>query len=106
MPVYPIYCFGATKLLRRLEVGWLAKMSRLLRISICIFYGGWGLPIPFRQRLRYVIGDAIEIPDSSGGLEDQVDIMHQRFCDALMKIFERHKVSYGWGDKTLRILAG
>lgn len=104
IPVFPIYCFGSSKMYRRLNIEWLEKLSRWMRISICIFYGLGGLPIPFRQKLRYVIGDAIEIPDGVSGLEDQVNVMHQRFCDELMRLFDRHKEAYGWGHKALRIL--
>ena len=51
VPVIPVYCFGATKMLRRLQLPLLETISNYLRISLCIFYGVCGLPIPFRQRL-------------------------------------------------------
>ena len=70
-----------------------------------------GLPIPFQQRLLWVIGKPIHPPTIDGSLtEDSVefneltDQMHQRFCDELTGIFERHKHYYGWGHKTLRIV--
>ena len=106
IPVVPIYCFGATKMMRRLEVPMLEKLSRLLRVSICIFYGVCGLPIPFRQRLSYVVGETIHPPpliQSRGGTDQQVQDMHQRFCDELLRIFDRHKEAYGWGHKTLKL---
>jgi 1-acyl-sn-glycerol-3-phosphate acyltransferase len=108
VPVIPVYCFGATKMMKRLEIPWLEELSRWLRVSICIFFGAWGLPIPFRQRLSYVIGDAIYPPpsngNSTGGVEQQVEDMHQRFCSELLRIFDRHKEAYGWAGKTLMVL--
>lgn len=108
IPVVPIYCFGVTKMMKRLEVPMLDKLSRWLRASICIFFGVWGLPIPFRQRLSYVVGETIHPPSTESGVftDQQVQEMHQRFCDELLRIFDRHKEAYGWGHKTLKLLTG
>ena len=106
----PIYCFGATKMLKRLHIPILEHLSRWLRLSLCVFFGVWGLPIPFRQRLSYVIGDTICPPRAvveDGRLlvnERQLDAMHERFCNELLRIFDRHKEAYGWGHKTLKLL--
>jgi len=109
VPVVPIYCFGATKMFRRLNFPILERLSHLIRASIVVFYGVWGLPIPFRQRLLYVIGDPIFPPTVLGtgtgeGQEQAVDVMHTQFCDELLRIFERNKDSYGWHHKTLKLL--
>ena len=113
-PVVPIYCFGATKMLRRLNVPFLEWLSNLWRISLCVFYGVGGLPLPFRQRLTYVMGEPILPPSTTTStnamlvgpeLDAQIDHMHQQFCQSLQSIFERHKEAYGWGHKTLKILS-
>ena len=119
IPIYPIYCFGATKMFRRLQLPYLfdAYISHILRISFVIFYGVFGLPIPYRQKLMYIIGNPIIGPSSlstlnnnSGGngvhdYENQiVDEMHQQFCNELTRIFHRHKKAYGWDHKSLDIL--
>jgi len=109
VPVVPVYCFGATKMLKRLQLpAFVENFSKLLRISICVFFGRWGLPIPFRQKLLYVMGQPLFPPEaaSSGSKEfqQQVDDMHKRFCDELMRIFDRHKEAYGWGNKILRLV--
>lgn len=114
---------------RRFELPALERLSLLLRISICVFYGVMGLPIPFRQRLSYVIGDPILPPQStqprydaqyrdgdtttSGSLSaadktentKTVDDMHKRFCDELIRIFDSHKEAYGWGHKSLKLIS-
>jgi 1-acyl-sn-glycerol-3-phosphate acyltransferase len=106
VPLVPVYCFGATKMFKRLQLPALEYVSKLLRISICVFFGSWGLPMPFRQRLLYVMGNPIFPPTrSNDGLdEQQVDAMHARFCDELVALFDRHKESYGWARKTLRVV--
>ena len=111
VPVIPIYCFGATKMLKRLNIPILEYLSRWLRLSICVFFGVWGLPIPFRQRLSYVIGDTIRPPpvlvEKDGRVtvdEQQLQVMHEQFCNELLRIFDRHKEAYGWGHKSLKLI--
>lgn len=106
LAVVPIYCFGATKMMRRLNLPLLEKLSLLLRVSLCIFYGVWGLPIPFRQRLLYIVGDPIYPSTHGGSMDDEavIDDMHQRFCEELRRIFDRHKTAYGWGHKNLEVM--
>ena len=124
-PIVPVYCFGSTKIFRRLQLPpIIEKLSLLLRISIVVFFGQFGLPIPFRQKLLYVIGNPILPPSSAsapspdasttstfaGGLslanalidqEQLVQEMQTKFCDELIRLFDRHKESYGWGQKQL-----
>jgi hypothetical protein len=105
-PVVPVYCFGATKVFRRLQLNFLEHISNVLRISLCIFFGQFGLPIPFRQRLMYVMGDPIYPPvDVLGVCMDQrVDEMHKAYCKSLLKLFDRHKDVYGWAHKSLKLI--
>lgn len=70
-----------------------------------------GLPIPFQQRLLWVIGKPIYPPtmdssiiEDSPEFNELTDQFHERFCDQLKDIFDRHKNYYGWGHKTLRIV--
>lgn len=109
LPVVPIYCFGASKMLKRLQLPLLEKMSNLIRASICIFYGMYGLPIPFRKKLLYAVGSPIRPPvdDIAVGTPEfdrTVDDMHQQFCEAMTNLFDKHKNSYGWEHKILRIV--
>ena len=114
VPIIPVYCFGSTKILKRLQLPQIVEsIALLLRVALVIFFGQFGLPIPFRQRLLYVIGEPIYPPANdignrltydagkSGLLDEQADEMRKRFCDELVRIFNRHKESYGWGHKNL-----
>ena len=111
IPVTPVYCFGITKLFKRLPLPDIVeRISLLLRMSICLFFGVAGLPIPFRQKLFYVMGDPIttntaigqQTPEQENELVDQ---LHTKFCEELMRLFENNKDIYGWGHKTLHLIS-
>jgi 1-acyl-sn-glycerol-3-phosphate acyltransferase len=110
VPVIPIYCFGSSMLLRRLKLHFIEKLSLMVRISLVVFFGKWGLPIPFRQRLLYVIGKPVHPPPPSATVanntDQQVDMMYRQYCQELLRVFDRHKESYasGWEGKSLAIL--
>jgi hypothetical protein len=78
----------------------------MIRASLVIFFGKFGLPIPFRQRLLYVMGNPIQPPSNNAGESaTAVEEMYQQFCDELVRLFERHKEHYGWGHKKLKLLS-
>jgi len=112
VPIIPCYCFGGSKMLKRLQLPMVVeKVSNALRISLVLIFGRWGLPIPFQRRMLYVIGNPIHPPQLDGSMgEDSVefnqivDKLHDRFCDELTSLFERHKDNYGWSKKNLRIV--
>ena len=67
-----------------------------------------GLPIPFPQKLLWVIGEPIRPPspesiisldENSEQFRKLVDELHSKFCDELTGIFERHKHNYGWYEQ-------
>jgi hypothetical protein len=114
VPVIPVYCFGSTMLLRLLELPAIVeKISLMFRVSLVLFFGQWGLPVPFRQRLLYVMGNPIFPPslqsegsilDQASTLNEQSEEMVSRYCEEMVRIFDRHKESYGWAHKTLMTL--
>lgn len=66
IPIIPVYCFGSSMLMKRLKLPYFVeKLSLMLRMSLVIFFGKWGLPIPFRQRLLYVMGRPIYPPQDA-----------------------------------------
>lgn len=115
-PIIPVYCFGSTKLLRRLQLPYLVeRISLLLRVSLVIFYGQGFLPVPFRQKLLYIMGRPIypspqidrhkyKSPNTAGQFDEAVDEMLNKYCEEMIRIFDRQKESYGWAHKTLQII--
>mmetsp|Transcript_4766 Transcript_4766/g.7011 ORF Transcript_4766/g.7011 Transcript_4766/m.7011 type:complete len:357 (-) Transcript_4766:67-1137(-) len=112
IPLVPIYCFGGSKTFRRLQLPSIVeKLSNFLRMSIVIFFGKYGLPIPLQKKLLYVLGEPIRMPKGASALDensaqfrDLVDKVHKEFCDELTRMFERNKHRYGWGHKRLLIV--
>jgi len=118
IPIIPIFNFGSSKLLKRWESPLLEKASNILRVSICLCFGKYGLPLAFRKRLWYVIGQALHpsdlgvsdpsyisnLDESSDEFRQYVDVMHTRFCDEIKYLFDKYKDDYGWGHRTLRIV--
>lgn len=101
VPIIPVYCFGSTKLLKRVQFpSIIEKISLLIRMSLVLFFGQYGLPIPFRKRLLYVIGSPVYPVDAC----QKIDNFVATYCNEMTRCFDRHKESYGWEDKILRIL--
>ena len=63
--VVPIFVFGTNEVFQLLgtesQIAWLAKVSRIIRMSIFAAYGRWGLPIPRQVPLVIVIGAPIVV---------------------------------------------
>jgi hypothetical protein len=89
----------------------------MFRISLVLFFGKWGLPIPFRNRLMYVMGRPIlpswlvdnnnkTLRNRTSTMDAAVEDMYQQYCQELVRVFDRHKESYasGWENKSLTIL--
>lgn len=54
-----------------------------------------GRPI-FPPDMRRIVDDEV--------FQEQVDAMHQTFCDELIRIFDKYKDCYGWQRKRLEIV--
>jgi len=123
VPIVPIYVFGATKMFHRLSLPTIfEQMSKWFKLSLCIFYGRLGLPIPFRQKLLYVIGHPLfppslthlsHIDDDSAitknpfidsVFQNKVNEFHQIFCDKIVELFNCYKNYYGWEHKNICII--
>ena len=109
IPAIPVYVFGASKSMKRLEIPGLELLSKMFRASLVVMFGRFGTPMPFPQKLTYVMGTPI-FPKSrkTKGLvnlvsEAATDEMHGRFCEELIRVFESNKGDYSWDHKTLKI---
>lgn len=82
------------------SLGIMQWLSRKLRISLFIFYGRWGLPIPRRSPTTLVMKsttlEKVESPSA-----DQVEVAHQQVYGALVTEFEEIKHCLGLSDRTL-----
>jgi len=101
----PIFVFGASKLFYRVVLpAALERFSRWMRTSILLFYGRFGLPLPFEVPLLYSVGGGISLAPTFDPRCEEIDFVHNIFTRQLMETFSRGKRQYGWEQKKLRIL--
>lgn len=105
--ILPVYMFGASRLMN-FGPSWLMNFARKLRMSIGVLYGAWGTPIPHRVPLRMAVGVPVPVgPAMHRGdprFEAQVEAVHAAVVEAIKKVYYRHRVDYGWGDRELVIV--
>lgn len=114
VPVVPMYCFGETSTFQTssflfAQRKWLAK-----KFFVAIpFPWGSGLLNPFAPLpapLSLCVGDPIEIPlpdsslDSEADLRRRVDLLHTKYVDAIVKLFEQNKVACGHPNAQLVVM--
>ncbi len=105
VPVVPVYCFGNTHAMHKAKTPWILEaLSRLLKTSLILTWGRWGLPIPYRVPLLYAVGKPLRLLQADNPTPAQVEAAHAQFLEALSDLFDRYKCYYGWGNKTLRIV--
>ncbi|RLA64277.1 MAG: hypothetical protein DRQ88_11215 [Epsilonproteobacteria bacterium] len=62
-------------------------------IPILPFRGRWGLPIPFRQDYKMVLGKKIEVTQKSNPTFDDMVQLRDRYQEELKRIFNKYKPS-------------
>ena len=60
--IIPMYFFGNTSSLSVLNSEFLANFSRKFQVSITLFWGWFGLPVPRPNKLLYVRGKPLGMP--------------------------------------------
>ena len=108
----PCYMFGNTKLLHcwagdGLPGGRtiLEKISRKLGFALIVFYGRFGLPIPFRSPVLAVKGKGIPTfhIKCEEPTDEQIKTIQIQLIDDMQKLFDDHKQLFGWEDQKLVI---
>ena len=100
----PIYSFGNTTCLEALKWGPLASLSRKLGVSVTLFWGRFGLPVPKKVKLVYARGRPLGLPHIPNPTDADVDKYHQLYCEKLVALFDNYKkFNPDYADKTLHI---
>lgn len=89
--IVPIYLFGNTSVLTVLKTGFLAEISRKLQVSLTFFWGKWGLPIPRDEKLLYVGGQPLGMPQISEPTQEDIDKWHAKYCTEVTRLFNTYK---------------
>lgn len=85
----PNYVFGGTDFFNNLATGdgFFSTMSRKLRMGLTIFWGYFGLPIPFQPRVTMVIADPIEVPKWTGEGKIPSELMDKVHKQVIVELF-------------------
>ena len=79
-----------------------------MRTGITVFWGQYGLAIPFTPKVTMLFGDPITPPSHSGGEEpvpsELIDQLHDEYINAITDMFNKYKAECGYPEATLEIL--
>ncbi|CAI5480663.1 unnamed protein product [Closterium sp. Yama58-4] len=107
VPVLPCFAFGQTSAYRwwRPEGEWYRWVARRLRFAPILFWGVWGLPIPFRTPLTIVIGTPIGQGDPDPNpSKERVAAVHAEYVRALERLFLDYRAQAGYPTTELEIM--
>lgn len=100
--IIPVFFFGNTRTLRKVDSALLRTISRKLKMSIVIFYGRWGLPIPFRHPIKMVGGKHIRVEKCEEPSDELIERTLQRVIDTFVEMYEKHRPE--WEKRPLVIV--
>ena len=108
----PIYCFGANDMLEQADWdcdSFIGKMSRKFKLSVTIYWGQLGLPIPFPVNLSYVFREPVAPPKVELREGEKIDPkvieeFYDRYVAALRKAFDHYKAAAGYPDAELVVI--
>ena len=84
--------------------GFMAALSRLLRVSLIWPSGRWGLPVPHRTPVTIVLGSPLIAPSTEPIAEPtdaQVDLLHDQLLKQVEGIYYRWRRAAGYGGVEL-----
>jgi hypothetical protein len=89
--VVPMYFFGNTSVLSVLTHPFLESISRKYQISLTLFWGVWGLPIPRPHKVIYARGPPLGLPHLPNPTDEEISQWHEKYVSEVQRIFDTHK---------------
>ncbi|KAK9832853.1 hypothetical protein WJX81_007967 [Elliptochloris bilobata] len=98
----PVYHAGVSQLL----TFWgNERLSRRCRVTIGVFWGKWGLPLPRKHSIVTFVGKPIPVAQCNKPSDEEVDRVHALFTREIMALFDAHKhLLPGWEAKKLHVV--
>ncbi|XP_048954794.1 diacylglycerol O-acyltransferase 2 isoform X2 [Canis lupus dingo] len=104
----PTYSFGENEVYKQVifeEGSWgrwvQKKFQKYIGFAPCIFHGRglfssdtWGL-VPYSKPITTVVGEPITIPKLEHPTQQDIDLYHAMYVEALVKLFDKHKTKFG-----------
>jgi len=108
VPIVPVYVFGTSDYYYTNQAffdprEWLQK-----RLGICIplATGLWGsllCPLPVKTTIVYGDPLSFKLKKNGSPTNEELDAGHEKFCKALLHLFDSHKHELGYGERTLKM---
>uniref|UniRef100_UPI00398EECCD diacylglycerol O-acyltransferase 2-like n=1 Tax=Pristiophorus japonicus TaxID=55135 RepID=UPI00398EECCD len=109
----PMYSFGENDIFDQVIFApnsWMRwfqlKFQKYVGFAPCLFKGqgllftdSWGL-VPFAKPVTTVVGKPIAVTQSSNPSEDEVNGYHAQYVEAIVSLFNKHKVRCGLTEST------
>ncbi|XP_025784612.1 diacylglycerol O-acyltransferase 2 [Puma concolor] len=104
----PTYSFGENEVYKQVifeEGSWgrwvQKKFQKYIGFAPCIFHGRglfssdtWGL-VPYSKPITTIVGEPITIPKLEHPTQQDIDLYHSMYMEALVKLFDKHKTKFG-----------
>nr|XP_031537220.1 diacylglycerol O-acyltransferase 2 isoform X1 [Vicugna pacos] len=104
----PTYSFGENEVYKQVifeEGSWgrwvQKKFQKYIGFAPCIFHGRglfssdtWGL-VPYSKPITTVVGEPITIPKLEHPTQQDINLYHAMYMEALVKLFDQHKTRFG-----------
>ena len=107
VPLVPVYVFGANDMYQTSHFALSTRLTLLkyLGISWTLGRGLCGSPYcPLPVDITMVFGEPIMVQQMEKPSPEVVEDAHAQFVAALQQLFDKHKASLGYGDRTLEIM--
>mmetsp|Transcript_36053 Transcript_36053/g.36740 ORF Transcript_36053/g.36740 Transcript_36053/m.36740 type:complete len:324 (+) Transcript_36053:127-1098(+) len=96
--IIPAFFFGNTRLFTVINGqgsdSWIARWSRRMRMSLCVFYGRHYLPVPYRHPLKMVTGEVVRVVQRDNPTEEEITGVQQRVIEAVEKLYKLKKPNW------------
>mmetsp|Transcript_25207 Transcript_25207/g.42003 ORF Transcript_25207/g.42003 Transcript_25207/m.42003 type:complete len:344 (+) Transcript_25207:68-1099(+) len=101
----PVYAFGESHLYYHSHflLGLRKFLVKKFGVAIPLLCGQAGL-MPYRVPVTMVFGAPIEVPHKSQPTQEDIDTAHEKYCKALLALFDKYKAQCGYPEGKLEIL--
>lgn len=99
--IVPVYFVGQSQMFTFWGSAWL---SRKCRMSVGLFFGRWGLPLPHKCDIVSVLGPPIPVKQVDNPSYQEVDLLHAQVAEAVRKLYLQHRhLVPGFEQKDLEV---
>lgn len=89
--IVPVYLFGNTSVLSVYKNKFLVGLSRKLQASLTYIWGKFYLPIPRPNKLLYVSGQPLGLPQIDQPSQSDIDKYHAKYCAEVTRIYNTYR---------------